>query len=273
MAAIKIMPINLLDPRLWWCHINHVNIGMKWQQGVSLALSRAATLASALNGGLILVLCSSLWSLSWVMNAEQRGGMALNKDFRSKTGNGSVSREGRAIATPTGGSCTHIPPSLLPSSIFIYFILALLFSLSLCRICSFRASLLLRPPSLSLTLRFLPQLAQTFHWFWRFARFCGTTRQWINQRHQNPQSCATGDELHCYRGVACVSQKGREPDSQWVHSSLQPHTASYTFEPPHGTKNPYIYGDLSSNIQRSLTSKFAQMLVNPHKGSKWFRIC
>lgn len=54
------------------------------------------------------------------MNAEQRGGMALNKDFRSKTGNGSVSREGRAIATPTGESCTHLPPSL-PPSIFIYF--------------------------------------------------------------------------------------------------------------------------------------------------------
>lgn len=46
------------------------------------------------------------------MNAEQRGGMALNKDFRSKTGNGSVSREGRAIATPTGElHPPHLPPS------------------------------------------------------------------------------------------------------------------------------------------------------------------
>lgn len=55
------------------------------------------------------------------MNAEQRGGMALNKDFRSKTGNGSVSREGRAIATPTGELHPQ-HPSLLPSlhlSLFI----------------------------------------------------------------------------------------------------------------------------------------------------------
>lgn len=65
------------------------------------------------------------------MNAEQRGGMALNKDFRSKTGNGSVSREGRAIATPTGElhpQHLSLPPSLppsLPSSIFIYFPLTL----------------------------------------------------------------------------------------------------------------------------------------------------
>lgn len=55
------------------------------------------------------------------MNAEQRGGMALNKDFRSKTGNGSESREGRAIATPTGESFTHIPPS--PLFIYLYLFL------------------------------------------------------------------------------------------------------------------------------------------------------
>lgn len=67
------------------------------------------------------------------MNAEPRGGMALNKDFRSKTGNGSVSREGRAIATPTGASlATSLPPSLPPDvslfispSFFFYFSLCL----------------------------------------------------------------------------------------------------------------------------------------------------
>lgn len=58
------------------------------------------------------------------MNAEQREGMALNKDFWSKTGNGSVSREGRAIATPTGEQCRQIPS--LPPSIYLYLFLALL---------------------------------------------------------------------------------------------------------------------------------------------------
>lgn len=51
------------------------------------------------------------------MNAEQWGGMALNKDFRSKTGNGSISREGRAIATPTGE--LHWQHPSLPLSLFI----------------------------------------------------------------------------------------------------------------------------------------------------------
>jgi len=69
------------------------------------------------------------------MNAEQRGGMALNKDFRSKTGNGSVSREGRAIATPTGE--LHPPHPSLPPSIFIYFSLALLLFPSMCKISPF----------------------------------------------------------------------------------------------------------------------------------------
>lgn len=73
------------------------------------------------------------------MNAEQRGGMALNKDFRSKTGNGSASREGRAIATPTGE--LHPQHPSLPSSIFIYFSLALLLFPSLCTICPFLAFL------------------------------------------------------------------------------------------------------------------------------------
>ncbi len=59
------------------------------------------------------------------MNAEQRGGMALNKDFRSKTGNGSVSREGRAIATPTGElhpqhPSLHLSLFISPS-LFFYF--------------------------------------------------------------------------------------------------------------------------------------------------------
>lgn len=87
-------------------------------------LCTLAYVASEVNEGLILVLCSSLWTLSWLMNAEQRGGMALNKDFRSKTGNGSASREGRTIATPTG-ELLRQHPSLLPS-IFIYFFIALL---------------------------------------------------------------------------------------------------------------------------------------------------
>lgn len=51
------------------------------------------------------------------MNAKQRGGMALNKDFRSKTGNGSVSREGRAIATPTGALYPQHPS--LPLAVFL----------------------------------------------------------------------------------------------------------------------------------------------------------
>lgn len=121
------------------------------------------------------------------MNAEQRGGMALNKDFRSKTGNGSVSREGRAIATPTGESCTHIPPSLPPSSIFIYFILALLFSLSLCEICLFCTSALLRPLSLSLALQpacpnisLIPKVC---------FKFPGTRHQRTHRRRQNQQHC------------------------------------------------------------------------------------
>lgn len=64
------------------------------------------------------------------MNAEQRGGMALNKDFSSKTGNG---REGRAIATPTGEQHRQIPSLPLalspPLSIFIYSLLFFYFLL------------------------------------------------------------------------------------------------------------------------------------------------
>lgn len=116
------------------CGNNRSDRGYFWQQGCLLLflnhahrpewspgcctdnqwVSQGAYVVSVVNGDLILVARSSLWTLSWLMNAEQRGGMALNKDFRSKTGNGSVSREGRAIATPTGESCTHnIPPSLI----------------------------------------------------------------------------------------------------------------------------------------------------------------
>lgn len=73
------------------------------------------------------------------MNTEQRGGMTLNKDFRSKTGNGSVNGEGRAIATPTGElhpQRPSLPPSLpLHLSLFIYFCLARPLCLSLCNVC------------------------------------------------------------------------------------------------------------------------------------------
>lgn len=99
------------------------------------------------------------------MNAEQRGGMALNKDFRSKTGNGSVSREGRAIATPTGESCTHIPPSLLHLSLFISSWLFYFPSPWVKSACSapHRCSVL------CLCLSLCSQPAQTFQWFQWFA--------------------------------------------------------------------------------------------------------
>lgn len=61
--------------------------------------------------------------------------MALNKDFRSKTGNGSVNGEGRAIATPTGELHPQHRYLSLPPSIFIYFCLALLLCPSLCKMC------------------------------------------------------------------------------------------------------------------------------------------
>lgn len=99
------------------------------------------------------------------MNAEQRGGMALNKDFRSKTGNGSVNREGRAIATPTGESCTHIPPSLLHLSLFISS--SLFYFPSACVKCACSAP---QPFSvLCLCVSLCSQPAQTFHRFQRFA--------------------------------------------------------------------------------------------------------
>lgn len=122
------------------------------------------------------------------MNAEQRGGMALNKDFRSKTGNGSVSREGRAIATPTGGSCTHIPPSLLHLSLFIsswlfYFPSPCVESArSVPRCCSVLRLCLSRCSS-------FPSLPKHLIDSEGLLDFCGTTCQWINQRHQNPRWC------------------------------------------------------------------------------------
>lgn len=100
----------------------------------TIALCVHAYVASVVNGDLILVLCSSLWTLSWLMNAEQRGGMALNKDFRSKTGNGSVSREGRAIATPTGE--LHPQHPSLHLSLFISPSLFFYFPLSVKSACS-----------------------------------------------------------------------------------------------------------------------------------------
>lgn len=172
------------------------------------------------------------------MNAEQRGGMALNKDFRSKTGNGSVSREGRAIATPTGEGCTHIPPSLPPSSIFIYFILALLFSLSLRKLCLFCSSPLPCPPSLSLPLQpGCPNIAL-------IPKLClpipGPTRQRINGRPQDQPEA--GAELQSER------EREREPESRCVRSSLRPHAASSTSEAPRCTAGREHTNQLSSPI-------------------------
>ena len=122
------------SPSCEQCRLNDISAGVRLTDGLAkVALCVHAHVASVVNGDLILVLCSSLWTPSWLMNAEQRGGMALNKDFRSKTGNGSVSREGRAIATPTGElhpQHLSLPPSLphclhlslfISPSLFLYF--------------------------------------------------------------------------------------------------------------------------------------------------------